>query len=128
MDIFRKNLLDDFVSVNAIVSVWRFELSGKGEPIGDLHDFYEMVFVERGKFSVLVDGELFEIGEGEIFLYPPLAFHIGAGKTCENSAIRIISFESDSKILKKIEKRPIKACAAARELFLEKIQRMILVL
>ena len=118
MDIFRKNPLSDAVSVKSIVSVWRFEISGAGEPIGDLHDFHELVFVEEGTYKVIVDGEAFDIGEGECFLYPPLAFHIGAEKR-ERSLIRIISFESDSIDLKKIERKPIKASSFAKELFTE---------
>ncbi|MBR5140311.1 MAG: helix-turn-helix transcriptional regulator [Clostridia bacterium] len=118
MDIFRKNPLWDAVSVKSIVSVWRFEIGGVGAPVGDLHDFYELVFVEEGTYRVVVDGEEFEIGAGECFLYPPLAFHIGAEKR-ERAVIRIISFESDSDDLKKIERKPIKASSFARELFTE---------
>ena len=118
MDIFRKNPIEDAVSVSSIVSVWRFEISGVGAPIGDLHDFYELLFVEEGSYRVIVDGELFEMGEGECFLYPPLAFHIGTEER-ERSVIRIISFESDSEDLKKIVRMPIKASRCAREMLIE---------
>ena len=118
MDIFRKNPIEDSVSVRSIVSVWRFEISGGGEPIGDLHDFYELLYVEEGVYRIEVDGALFEVGEGEFLLHPPLAFHIGARDRRERCVIRIISFESDSEELKQIAKRPIKASAAARELFI----------
>ena len=118
MDVFRKNPIEDAVSVGSIVSVWRFEMSGAGTPIGDLHDFYEMLFGEEGIYRVIVDGELFEIGEGECFLYPPLAFHIAAQKR-ERSVIRIISFESDSEDLKRIVRMPIKASQCARKMFIE---------
>lgn len=118
MDIFRKNPISDGVSVKSIVSVWQFEIGGVGAPIGDLHDFHELLFVEEGTYRVIVDGEEFTIGEGELFLYPPLAFHIGAEKR-ERAVIRIISFESDSAELKKIERKPIKASSFARELFTE---------
>ena len=120
MDVFRKNPIEDAVSVNSIVSVWRFEMRGGGKPIGDLHDFHEIVLVEEGLLRVMVDGELFEIREGECFLYPPLAYHIGTGERQERATvIRIISFESDSLDLKKIERRPIKLSHKARELFTE---------
>lgn len=118
MDVFRKNPISDGVSVKSIVSVWRFEILGIGNPVGDLHDFHEMILVEEGVFRVSVDGELFEIGEGECFLYPPLAYHIGV-KNSDRATIRIISFESNSPDLKKIEKTPLKASATARELFVK---------
>ena len=118
MDIFRKNPIEDSVSVHSIGSVWRFELCGIGEPIGDLHDFYELLYVEEGVYRIEVDGELFEVGEGEFLLHPPLAFHIGARDRRERCVIRIISFESDSEELKRIAKKPIKASAIARDLFI----------
>ena len=117
MDVFRKNPIDDAISVKSIVSVWRFKLSEFGNPIGDLHDFHEMVFVEEGAFCVVVDGEEFRIEEGECYLYPPLAYHIAAEKR-ERSVIRIISFESDSECLKQIERTPIKMSDTARDFFM----------
>ena len=118
MDIFRKNPISDGVSVKSIVSVWQFEIGAAGAPIGDLHDFHELLFVEEGTYRIIVDGELFTVGEGEFFLYPPLAFHIAPEKR-ERSLIRIISFESDSEDLKKIERKPIKSSHLARGLFTE---------
>ena len=119
MDIFRKNPIEDAVSVSSIVSVWRFGIKGVGkDPIGDLHDFYELLFVEEGVYSIMVDGELFELRAGECILHPPLAFHIGESGRSDEAVIRIISFESDSPELSKISRRAMKASAAARELFL----------
>ncbi len=118
MDIFRKNPIEDSVSISSIVSVWRFELSGISNPVGDLHDFYEILFGEEGNYRIEVDTEVFDVGEGEVLLHPPLAFHIAAKDQRERCVIRIISFESDSSELKRISKKPIKATAAARELFI----------
>ena len=118
MDIFRKNYLEDLISVKSLISVWRIIMKGTGgTPTPDIHDFWELVYVEEGTYPILVDGELFEIGCGESFLYPPLAQHIAAH--LDNSVVlRIISFESDSKELFKIARAPRKLSARARDLFL----------
>ena len=116
MDIFRKNYLDDLIAIKSIISVWRFVMKGKSNPVPDIHDFWEIVFVEEGTYRVIVDGELFEIGCGEAFLYPPLAHHIGNGQFFD-ATIRIISFESDSADLYKISREPLKLSKKAKELF-----------
>ena len=118
MDIFRKNYIDDLISIKSLISVWRIVMGGMGgTPSPDIHDFWELMYVEEGTYPIVVDGELFEIGCGECFLYPPLAQHIAAH--LDNAVVlRIISFESDSSELFKIARSPKKLSGRARELFL----------
>ena len=118
MDIFRKNYIPDIISIKSIISVWRQFIKGGGNPVPDIHDFWEFVYVEEGTFNLIVDGERITIATGEGALHPPLSLHIGTGEN-QSCTIKIISFESDSAELHAIAKRSLKLTSQARELFCE---------
>ena len=116
MDIFRKNYIPDLISVKSIISVWHQFIKGGGNPVPDIHDFWEFVYVEEGTFNLFVDGKLITLAAGEGVLHPPLALHVGTGEA-QSCILKIISFESDSGELHTIERRALKLTSQARELF-----------
>lgn len=99
---FLKTELPDIISVKSVVSVHHVNIKG-GAPIPDIHDFWELAYVERGTFRVLVDGNEKRIEAGECILYPPLAMHIGACP--QNVELKIVSFESESSELHELAGR-----------------------
>ena len=85
----------EVIRVDTVNSIYRFDLSGI-DPRGDIHDFYELVYVEEGLFSVLVDGVPYEIPEGSAFFYAPNAYHIGNAEHRTAAVVSIVSFASRS--------------------------------
>ncbi len=80
----------------------------------DWHDFPELLYVEEGFHRVLVDGELFELKEGDAILYAPNAYHTGPSQS--KALVNIISFETDFVNLSQICNRIIPLNALQKQL------------
>jgi len=100
---FVKNDIPEMISVKSIRTVYSLDLSGK-PPTGDVHDFPELIYVSQGRHMILVDGEPVTLSCGEMMVYAPNAYHIGA-EPCDVS-VYIISFDSDSEALRTLYNRP----------------------
>ena len=99
-----KNDIPEIISVRSIRTVYSLDLGGH-EPVGDVHDFPEIIYICRGKDNILIDGERVSLSEGQMTVYPPGAYHIGE-EQCDVS-VYIISFDSDSEALKALYSRAI---------------------
>jgi len=88
-----KTALPSLFSVKNAVTFYHMEF-GKKNYGGEWHDFPELLYIERGHHQVLVDGELFELTDGQAIIYAPNAYHIGAG-TPSDAMVDIMSFETD---------------------------------
>ena len=113
MMIYNKIILPDIISIRTIVSLFTAEIS-KYKISPDMHDFWELAYVRENSFSVIVDDKLYELGTGDIIIYPPLAVHIGAHE--QDSVVDIFSFDSDSEALYELAGRIIRASGEDREL------------
>lgn len=101
---FNKNDIPEMISVRSIRTVYDIVLDGK-MPIGESHDFPELIYVYRGEHVILVDDKRVKLCTGQMTVYAPMAYHIG--KAPVNASIYIISFDSDSYMLKELYSRPI---------------------
>ena len=120
MGFYNKIDLPELVSVNSVVSALRAGETGIITATPDMHDFWEIVYVRCGTFSVLVDGVRFDVPEGEALIYPPLSLHIGTMP--QSPIVEIISFESDSEILPKIAGKIIKLTDEERALITDSVE------
>jgi YesN/AraC family two-component response regulator len=55
-----------------------------------------MVFVDKGKVEVEIDGEMFMLEQGELVFYRPNEYHIGGAAKRTAPNVIILSFECDS--------------------------------
>ena len=91
----KKLAIPEVIRVDTINSIYRFSLSQEGTR-GDIHDFYELVYVEEGEFSVLVDGIAYEIPAGALFVYAPNAYHVANSERSVRAVVDIVSFDCAS--------------------------------
>ena len=105
MPIFIKTEIPDAVTVSSIITVFEINMDLSHEQAPDIHDFWEIVYVDRGQFKILLDGDEKTINEGECMIYSPLTLHVGAKR--QEVDLRIMTFESESKFLKNIANRPL---------------------
>ncbi|MBR6728110.1 MAG: helix-turn-helix domain-containing protein [Clostridia bacterium] len=96
--------LPTVLSVDTINSVYHFSLEGRKSK-GELHDFYEMVFVESGFYYVILDGERFEVPPGSCIFFAPNVFHSGDGVTRSTATVSIVSFDCTSPTMRCFDNR-----------------------
>ncbi len=100
----KKLAIPNVIRVDSINSVYRFSLSEASER-GDIHDFYEIVYVEEGVFSVLVDGIPYEIPAGSLFVYAPNAYHVANSGGAVSAVVDIVSFDTASSAVAELGNR-----------------------
>lgn len=89
---YAKTVIDDSLAVKSIVTVHHINLM-KSQGEGEAHNFWELLYVDKGFMQVFVDGELYQLEAGQMIMYAPGAYHCGPRNDAQ---LGIVSFESDS--------------------------------
>lgn len=63
------------VNVSSIVTIHYFEFGPAYAYAGEQHDFWELVYVDKGRVLVQRDGESLTLKQGEILFHTPKEFH-----------------------------------------------------
>lgn len=87
------------ISVDSVISVHYFEYTKNFAFTGEVHDFWEIVFADKGSFYATAGNSEFLLEQGQMYIHRPMEFHNIRcdGKIASNSVI--ISFTCDSKEL-----------------------------
>lgn len=88
--------LKDIIKINELYTVHYFEYSKNYIYYGESHDFWELVYMDKGKIIVTADDREFELCGGQIFFHKPNQWHKlrSNGEIAPN--IVIVSFSSAS--------------------------------
>lgn len=118
---FRQTVqLQAVLSVDTLKSLHHLNLTGKITR-GELHDFYELLFVEEGFYYVILDGERVVVPPGSCIIFAPNAFHSSDGIANSTATVSIVSFESASPEMHYFDNRVLAPTASAlqqlKELF-----------
>ena len=70
-----KSRLQSVVNVSRITSIHYFEFDKNFVFDGESHDFWEMVYVDKGQVRVRCDDNEITLGQGEIIFHRPNEFH-----------------------------------------------------
>lgn len=84
------------ISIDNIISFYYLELARDFNTLGEKHNFWEFVYVDKGNFEVYTDSYRFKLCQGDIVFYKPNEFH--AGRADNNTApnLFIVSFDCNS--------------------------------
>jgi AraC-like DNA-binding protein/quercetin dioxygenase-like cupin family protein len=118
---WRKNTLKRFITISEIYSMFNHTLNKDFTTPGETHDFWEYVYVNKGKLYVDTCNKIIQLNEGEFILHAPNDYH--RHFVLDNSAnIYIASFGCDYKGLQQISIEPIMLNQKAKNLIRESIQ------
>ena len=97
--------LKNEIFINKLYTVHYFELSGDYRFVGETHDFWEFVYVDKGEIICVSDGEEISLSQGSIIFHKPGEQHSmhSNGKTASN--IAVVTFECNSQGMSFFENR-----------------------
>lgn len=101
--------LDKVIEIEQIVSLFYFEYAKDFVFQGESHDFWEFLYVDKGKAEVMADTEGYQLEQGEIIFHKPNEFHSvwANGKIAPN--LIVASFICNSPAMKFFENKILKA-------------------
>ena len=86
---YMKTVLSQPVAVESIVTVHYFEYTKNFTFSGEVHDFWELVFVDKGELFITAGNTELPLRQGQMYLHRPMEFHNIRcdGKSASNSVI-----------------------------------------
>lgn len=101
--IYVKTGLNSIVNISKIVTIHYYEFDERFVFAGESHDFWEMVYVDKGQVQVCCDAGELVLGQGEIVFHRPNEFHsIRAYDSAPN--FFVVSFVCTSPAMQYFEK------------------------
>lgn len=95
---FEKNF-----NVEAIITLFYMEFSKNFRYEGESHDFWEMVYIDKGEMICQADKKRFVLKSGEMTFHKPNEFHNLSGDNTVAPNVSIITFECRSRAMKFFE-------------------------
>lgn len=100
--VYIKTKFNNTVNIPKIITVHYYEFDEQFAFDGEKHDFWEMVYVDKGKISVKSGEKTIILGQGEIIFHKPNEFH-AVKAYCSSPNFFVISFECNSPAIKQFE-------------------------
>ena len=97
---FKKIPLKKVLNITDVITILCYELSPSFSTEGESHDFWEMLYVDRGRLSCQSGDGFYQLGQGEAIFHRPNDFHSVSCDGTQSASIFIITFECSSPAMK----------------------------
>lgn len=91
--------LNKVISIDNIISLFYSDLNQKFDSLGERHDFWELVYIDRGKIEIETEDKTFILEKNHIYFHKPDEFHRHKAITNDISSMCVVSFRCDSLLL-----------------------------
>ncbi len=115
-DNFIKHGFVKVFNVEKIITVFYMEFSKDFRYDGERHDFWEMVYIDKGEMICTADKRQFVLKGGELTFHKPNEFHNLSGNASAAPNVSILTFECKSKAMKDFEGKIIRLSAEEKAL------------
>ena len=116
MDDFVRQGLPGVIHIRKIITIFYMELSKDFHYEGEQHNFWEMVYIDKGEMLCTADKNRFTLKSGEVTFHKPNEYHnlSGDGKNAPN--VSILTFECDSVAMRHFEGKILRLSAEEKKL------------
>ncbi|MBR2181710.1 MAG: AraC family transcriptional regulator, partial [Oscillospiraceae bacterium] len=116
MDQYVMHKIDTIFNITDIVTVYYLELAKDYVFGGEKHDFWEMVYVDKGEIVSAAEEKEYLLRENELIFYKPNEFHAISTNGSTPANIFVISFVCKSKQMEFFKERKMKLPAKLKRL------------
>ncbi len=102
-DNFTRVSFERVINVEKIITLFYMELSKSFCYDGERHDFWEMVYIDKGEMICTADKNRFVLKSGEMTFHKPNEFHNLSGDNAVAPNVSIITFQCKSRAMKYFE-------------------------
>lgn len=104
------------IHVEKIITIFYMELSKSFAYDGERHDFWEMVYIDKGEMICTADKNRFVLKSGEMTFHKPNEFHNLSGDNSVAPNVSIITFQCKSRAMRYFEGKIFKLDAQEKAL------------
>lgn len=104
------------IEIEQILTLYYFEFSKEYSYTGEKHDFWELVYVDKGELEVAADYEGYKLKEGDIIFHKPNEFHNLWANGISAPNVLVISFVCHSPMMSFFENKIMRLASGEREL------------
>lgn len=102
-DKFTRISFDRIFNVDKIITLFYMEMSKNFHYNGESHDFWEMVYIDKGQMVCTADTNRFLLKSGEMTFHKPNEYHNLSGDNQTAPNVSILTFECKSRAMKHFE-------------------------
>lgn len=102
-DNFTRISFEKVFNVEKIITIFYMELSKSFQYNGEKHDFWEMVYIDKGEMICTADKERYMLKSGEMTFHKPNEFHNLTSNNNVAPNVSILTFECKSRAMKHFE-------------------------
>lgn len=100
---FTRMGFEKIFNIEKLITIFYMEFSKNFEYEGESHDFWEMVYIDKGEMVCTADKNRFVLKSGELTFHKPNEFHNLSGNKSVAPNVSIITFETKSREMKYFE-------------------------
>lgn len=115
-DNFTRLSFEKVFNVEKIITIFYMELSKEFAYDGEKHDFWELVYIDKGEMICTADKNRFVLKSGEMTFHKPNEFHNLSGNNAIAPNVSIITFECKSRAMRFFEGKIFKLNAEEKTL------------
>lgn len=97
--IYIEHTIKKEVEITKLITIHYFEYTKDFKYHGESHNFWEIMYIDRGNAYVLCDGNDYLLTQGDMIFLPPDLFHSIRADDLHPSNVFIISFVANSELL-----------------------------
>ena len=102
------------IEIRSIVSIHYYDYTSDFSYPGESHDFWEIIYCDKGSLEITADNNRFNLNIGEAFLHSPMQYHNVKPANGEPASSIIFSFYSDCERLEELSASPLTFDSYAR--------------
>ena len=102
-DKFTRIEFEKVIHIESIITVFYMELPKNFRYDGERHDFWEMVYIDKGQMVCTAENNRFLLKSGEMIFHKPNEFHNLSGDNATEPNVSILTFECKSPAMKEFE-------------------------
>ena len=103
--------------ISSLVTVHYFEYAKDYRFVGEMHPFWELVYVDKGEVDAVSGDVIHHLTQGDILFHKPNEFHALRANGIKAPNLVVIAFDSDSDAMQAFEDALFRAGEAERQLF-----------
>lgn len=118
-DKFTRIKFENVFNIESIITLFYMELQKEFCYAGESHDFWEMVYIDKGEIICTAGKNRFTLKSGEITFHKPNEFHNISGNKSDSSDISIVTFDCKNSAMNYFDGKIFKLTADEKYLLSE---------